>query len=187
MSVNDRLAKSAAMVAIVATTLLACGRAEAEPRTYFRMNTPEFLETIKLGYEKFTEFQCAKCHAIREGQPMNKEIIAPNLTLARKRLRPDWMLQWMIDPQSLQPGTKMPNYFAFNEDEEKDYAPIYHDELAHQYYEIIVAVRNYTLVIGTDLDPGYDPDAPMPVFDWGTDEDEKPADVQDWEDQYYGY
>ena len=60
------------------------------------------------------------------------------------------MLEWMIDPQSLQPGTKMPNFFSFNEDD--DYNPIYSDADAHAQYKMIVALRDYLMVLGTDYD-----------------------------------
>jgi cbb3-type cytochrome oxidase cytochrome c subunit len=36
---------------------------------------------------------------------------APDLTLARQRLNPSWILKWLKDPQKVQPGTKMPSFF----------------------------------------------------------------------------
>ena len=56
----------------------------------------------------------------------------------------------MIDPQALQEGTKMPNFFSFNEDD--DYNPIYDDEDAHVQYKIIVAIRDYLMILGTPLE-----------------------------------
>jgi cbb3-type cytochrome oxidase cytochrome c subunit len=37
---------------------------------------------------------------------------APNLSLTYERLRRDWVVQWMVAPQWIQPGTKMPQNFA---------------------------------------------------------------------------
>jgi hypothetical protein len=33
---------------------------------------------------------------------------APNLVLTKERLRPDWLIEWFNNPQSVMPGTKMP-------------------------------------------------------------------------------
>ena len=63
--------------AIVIT--VAAGAARAEEIDYFRMNTPEFMASAKAGKALFQAYQCALCHATREGQPLTKDIIAPNL------------------------------------------------------------------------------------------------------------
>jgi hypothetical protein len=31
--------------------------------------------------------------------------------LARNRLKADWIVRWLLDPQLIQPGTKMPKFF----------------------------------------------------------------------------
>ena len=121
-----------------------------ETITYFRTDTPEFKASAKFGKQMFDAYQCALCHATREGEPLTDAIVAPNLILAKERLRPEWMLAWMIDPQELQPGTKMPNFFSFNEDD--DYNPIYEDADAHVQFRIIVAIRDYLMILGTDAE-----------------------------------
>ncbi|MFN3467474.1 MAG: hypothetical protein ACK4WF_07195, partial [Candidatus Brocadiales bacterium] len=35
---------------------------------------------------------------------------APDLSLARERLRPGWIKEWLTDPQRIQVGTKMPKF-----------------------------------------------------------------------------
>ena len=40
-----------------------------------------------------------------------KEGWAPDLTMARQRLNPNWILKWLKDPQKVQPGTKMPSFY----------------------------------------------------------------------------
>ena len=35
----------------------------------------------------------------------------PNLAMAHRRLRPDWVPKWLHNPQAIQPGTRMPNFF----------------------------------------------------------------------------
>lgn len=131
-----------------AATLTAVVPARAGSISYFRTDTPEFRASAKFGKQMFVAYQCAKCHATREGQALTDDIIAPNLILAKQRLQPEWILQWLIDPQGLQPGTKMPNFFSFNEDD--DYNPIYDDEDAHMQYKMIVAIRDYLMILGTE-------------------------------------
>jgi len=159
-SSGARLATSrslASSVVVTAILLLAASGAHAQDLRYFRTDTPEFLTSAKLGKQMFQAYQCALCHATKEGQPLTADIIAPNLILAKKRLRPAWILQWLMDPQKLQPGTKMPNFFSFNEDD--DYKPIYGDADAHVQYKIIVALRDYLMILGTDTETALDADA----------------------------
>jgi hypothetical protein len=39
--------------------------------------------------------------------------------MARERLKPEWIKQWLWDPQQLAPGTKMPTFF----DDDTAYLP----------------------------------------------------------------
>ena len=58
------------------------------------------------------EVNCASCHVRGdinpEGDPSDW---APDLSVSRNRLKPDWIVDWLIDPQLKQPGTKMPKFF----------------------------------------------------------------------------
>jgi cytochrome c2 len=132
---------------VLGFSLLAAATASASEITYFVTDSPEFRASAKFGKQMFVAYQCAKCHATREDQALNQDIIAPNLILAKERLRPEWILQWLIDPQALQEGTKMPNFFSFNEDDDSN--PIYADADAHVQYKIIVAIRDYLMILGT--------------------------------------
>jgi len=71
-------------------------------------------ERLKVGADLFTKLQCASCHPTGNTLPPGKapEDLAPNLQLAHERLRPDWVLQWLADPQKIFPGTRMPSFFA---------------------------------------------------------------------------
>jgi len=142
------------LFAAAAVTAIVSGGASAQSITYFSTTTPEFKASAKLGKELFVAYQCALCHATREGEPLTKDIIAPNLILSKDRLRPEWILDWIIDPQKLQPGTKMPNFFSFNEDD--DYNPIYTDADAHTQFKMIVALRDYLMILGTDEEKALD-------------------------------
>jgi cytochrome c2 len=70
-------------------------------------------ETLKIGSELFAKLQCQSCHPTSNAVPPGKspDELAPNLQLAAQRLRPDWVLQWLADPQKIFPGTRMPTFF----------------------------------------------------------------------------
>ena len=57
-------------------------------------------------------FNCTTCH-IQGDQlpPGTADRWAPDFALAAQRLRPDWIIDWLADPQSLMPGTRMPAFY----------------------------------------------------------------------------
>jgi mono/diheme cytochrome c family protein len=71
-------------------------------------------ETLKIGADLFMKLQCQSCHPVGNAIPPGKtaDDLAPNLQLASQRLRPEWILQWLADPQKIFPGTRMPAFFA---------------------------------------------------------------------------
>ncbi len=70
---------------------------------------------LPVGREIFTDFQCAKCHPSNTSVAKSGEVstadLAPNLTKARDRLKPEWIVEWLADPGKIQEGTRMPTYF----------------------------------------------------------------------------
>lgn len=57
-------------------------------------------------------FNCYSCHQQGDKKPEGPvEGWAPDLTLARQRLSPNWIVKWLQDPQKVQPGTKMPSFY----------------------------------------------------------------------------
>lgn len=58
------------------------------------------------------QLQCFRCH-VRGGETPNEqpETWAPDLALATDRLRYEWVQDWIADPQSIFPGTRMPAFF----------------------------------------------------------------------------
>jgi mono/diheme cytochrome c family protein len=58
----------------------------------------------KLYWEKFP---CFTCHQV-QGKT-GGAAVGPDLTDAWKRLNPDWMVQWIKNPQAFDPATLMPN------------------------------------------------------------------------------
>lgn len=72
-------------------------------------------ETLPIGKEIFTDFQCLKCHPSGNA-PINPDEVstsdlAPNLVHAATRLKPDWIVEWLADPGKIQEGTRMPTFF----------------------------------------------------------------------------
>jgi mono/diheme cytochrome c family protein len=57
-------------------------------------------------------FDCFSCHQQGDRKPEGPpEGWAPDLALAHVRLNPDWIVDWIRDPQKLMPGTKMPSFY----------------------------------------------------------------------------
>jgi mono/diheme cytochrome c family protein len=84
-------------------------------------------------------FDCFSCHVqgskLPEGPP---EGWAPDLSLARRRLRPEWIVKWLKDPQKIQPGAKMPSFYPGGPD----------DILGGNEEQQIIALRDYIMSLG---------------------------------------
>ena len=92
-------------------------------------------------------FNCTSCHQQGprkpEGDPSGW---APDFALARQRLRPDWIIDWIKNPQKLFPGTKMPTYY-----DPDFYATAGPDDiLGGDEERQIRALRDYLLTLGSE-------------------------------------
>ncbi|HHT9153646.1 MAG TPA: c-type cytochrome, partial [Candidatus Hypogeohydataceae bacterium YC40] len=57
------------------------------------------------------DVNCGSCHVRGELKPSGDPSgWAPDLSLARERLRPGWIREWLTNPQRIQVGTKMPKF-----------------------------------------------------------------------------
>ncbi|MDR4508361.1 MAG: c-type cytochrome [Candidatus Brocadiaceae bacterium] len=83
--------------------------------------SPGYLASAKRLFES-EDVNCLQCHikgeTLPEGEPADW---APDLMRAKRRLKPAWIRQWLLDPKTIQPGTKMPTFFR--EGELQDYIP----------------------------------------------------------------
>lgn len=68
-------------------------------------------EHFRSGRELFIKFKCIQCHQPGESQGMTASFLAPDLVISKDRLKANWVLDWLKDPQALQPGTQMPTFF----------------------------------------------------------------------------
>ncbi len=94
-------------------------------------------------------FDCGNCHIQGEKMPVGSpERWAPDFALARTRLKPEWVIEWLYDPQQLLPGTKMPTYFDAEYFDES--GP--DDILDGDEHKHIVALRDYIYTIGMEME-----------------------------------
>jgi len=105
---------------------------------------------LPVGRTIFTEFQCLKCHPAGNAAPKPGEAstsdLAPNLTKARDRLKPEWIVEWLADPNKLQEGTRMPTFFPDGQ------SPL-SDVLGGDARRQMSAIRDYVVSIGQPARP----------------------------------
>ncbi|HEY5599318.1 MAG TPA: c-type cytochrome [Candidatus Manganitrophaceae bacterium] len=59
------------------------------------------------------KYACDGCH--RTGQEEGG-VVGPDLSIAAKRLRPEWMFHWIKNPKAIRPDSPMPTFGASDED-----------------------------------------------------------------------
>ena len=89
----------------------------------------------------FSKLQCQKCHVLGDKMPADLNSAAPDLLKVHERLKPDWVVEWLKNPDALMPGTHMPGFWP------QDVSPVpqyFHgDALAQR-----VALRDYLFMLG---------------------------------------
>jgi len=84
---------------------------------------------------------CFSCHQVGDKKPEGPpEGWAPDFMLAPDRLNPDWVFDWIMNPQAQQPGTKMPGFFP-------DVAESLPDILGGNADRQVEALRDYLMNI----------------------------------------
>ncbi len=99
-------------------------------------------DTLQAGAKLMSKdyFNCFSCHQQGDRKPEGPPSgWAPDLGLAHARLNPDWILQWLHNPQAIQPGTKMPSFYPGGPD----------DILGGKEDQQIKAIRDYIFWFGT--------------------------------------
>ena len=117
--------------------------AGAEPSYLDETAAPPTQESIDVGRDLFRQFQCIKCHKANPDPGLSSSFLAPNLTMAKDRLKPHWMVDWLREPQELQEGTMMPTFFADGQ------TPL-PDILDGDAEKQIKAMRDYMLVFNDE-------------------------------------
>jgi cytochrome c2 len=111
--------------------------------------TPEHLAEANALFE---ELKCMSCHVVGEMRPgQDPGSAAPNLLLAKSRLRPDWIPAWLQNPQALMDGTRMPSFWDFA-DPKKPVAPskTFHGDAKAQ----VDALRDLLMYLGDEKQQG---------------------------------
>ena len=104
---------------------------------------PEHLEAARQLVSK-DYFNCFSCHQQGDKKPEGPvDGWAPDLTMARQRLNPNWILKWLKDPQKVQPGAKMPSFYPGGPD----------NILGGKEDLQIEALRDYLMSIGRGATP----------------------------------
>lgn len=109
-----------------------------------KVNTALSAEEYKAAEKLFSPeyFDCIKCHVVGDQMPSGtQDTWAPDLSLAKTRLNPKWMIDWIRNPTALVPGTKMPTFF--DPDNYEKSGP--EDILNGDEDEQIRVLRNYLL------------------------------------------
>lgn len=110
--------------------------------TDMKISAEEFEAGQKLFSSEY--FSCTQCHIVGDKMPAgDPENWAPDFALARDRLRHDWIVKFIKDPQAVQPGTKMPTFFdpSYYEDSGPE------DILGGNEDKQIKALRDYILTL----------------------------------------
>jgi len=105
--------------------------------------TPDLTELARVD-GLVTRLQCTTgCHLLSDEIPPGTTDLgrlAPNLNMARERLRPEWISRWIENPAQIMPGTKMPQFFG----EPFGDSP-YRTDYAGDAQETIRALRDYLM------------------------------------------
>jgi len=90
-------------------------------------------------------FACLSCHQQGDKKPEGPpEGWAPDLTIAKNRLNPHWIIKWLHDPQKVEPGTKMPSFYPEGPE----------NILGGKDDKQIEALRDYIMVLGKTASAG---------------------------------
>jgi cytochrome c2 len=101
--------------------------------------------TVATGKLLFEKWQCVRCHVVAGKLPSQDDPanMAPDLALVPRRLRAEWLSQWLAEPSRIMPGTRMPANFPTDPNENA-----YPEILGGDQKKQIEAVRAYLLTLG---------------------------------------
>ena len=131
---------------------------------------------------------CSNCHFYGTTFPkQGAETWAPNLALSKERLRPEWLVKWLNDPQAVMPGTKMPAPYIPSQEEleMEDSKSIWGNSLITLRGDrkaMLEGLRDYNYSIPGKIDISREIKKYFDEhgYDFGGDEDEDDWDDEDW-------
>lgn len=92
----------------------------------------------------FAKLQCQKCHIFGSQVPADLSTAAPDLLKVHERLKPEWVLDWLKNPDALMPGARMPGFWPQPED--KSPVPQYFHGNSEKQREML---RNYLFMLSS--------------------------------------
>jgi mono/diheme cytochrome c family protein len=103
---------------------------------------------VSTGKVLFEKWRCVSCHVVAGKLPSQEDpaLMAPDLAEVPRRLRADWIGQWLQDPGWIQPGTRMPANFPASAQENA-----YPEILGGDQTKQIDVVRAYLLTLGKGI------------------------------------
>ena len=94
---------------------------------------------------RLTVVVCKQCHKMGDFAPAGQPAaMAPNLDRIHKRLRPDYLRQWLAKPTSILPYTNMPANFERNQATNQN---LYHGTTSEQLDAVTDLLLNYDQVM----------------------------------------
>lgn len=136
-----------------------------EPYPYARNSEPKLAAAdYAATWSLFEKLQCTRCHELSSAASLTVGDLAPDLALAATRLKHEWQVQWLLDPQYLQPGTKMPTYFPRADEADPDsYVTPCPDCLDGDVKHQVEAIVRLTMELGKGLRPAAQSSAATPA------------------------
>ena len=103
--------------------------------------------TTRTGQELFDLLRCQQCHVL-DTIPDDQDVgnLAPDLRMASERLQPDWILDWLIRPLDIQPGTRMPTFWT-------EYPGSFYPQFDQDADAQIESIRDYMLTFSGGPSP----------------------------------
>ncbi len=103
--------------------------------------------TVETGEELFELLRCQQCHVL-DTIPEDQDVanLAPDLRMTPERLQPDWILDWLIRPLDIQPGTRMPTFWT-------EYPGSFYPQFDQDADAQIESIRDYLLTFSGGPSP----------------------------------
>ncbi len=77
---------------------------------------PATREELRVGARLLDQLQCERCHLASAVGTMEASQLAPSFRLSGERLTHDWIVDWLLDPQGITPGTQMPQFWPTDQE-----------------------------------------------------------------------
>jgi hypothetical protein len=66
----------------------------------------------------FDHLQCLRCHLLSNAPRLEPGELSPDLALSGERLRREWIGRFILEPQRVMAGTKMPTLFPLEDEDD---------------------------------------------------------------------